>query len=482
MTGYDFGQEYFPFTDSSSSFPSAVPSEANQCDQQQQQQQQVFPPPSNFQFGYRLPASQPSSPVRSGYPPGQAPFFPQPGRQRSTTFSGGYQYTDTFGGPIPTGLQQQTLQQSSLQQPQPQSQQQQQQPQSQPQQQQQTPSALPAHLAFTQLRSPADSPLSGSPVVANNGFLTDSISGDTLMEDVATPLAGQPLNNLPPTPTHSQSRPTSSHQIQLPPALSHLPIPAIVTDQQLPEDLARSLTLINQEVENFKAAVAQGQDPRTISTATLMQLTNHLNTATGSVAPTPSPSSIAMSMPQRDQTATPSSQGISPVSLQASPAISLTAAAHQSQSQQSHTPHQHLHHHQAQPPVTPTHPSHASGQAPALSQLSTNMMSMPPPNQSILQPSPVASRPSAHQHHGLLPSLPVENHKRPPPPPPPLDMSQVITTLQVPTSDYMVMQQQQLMQQQQQQIQLQQEQQQQQYQQQQQQHQMSPQVMQQQQQ
>lgn len=43
-------------------------------------------------YGYRLPASQPSSPVRSGYPPGMAPFTaaPQPngGRPRGVTVSG----------------------------------------------------------------------------------------------------------------------------------------------------------------------------------------------------------------------------------------------------------------------------------------------------------------------------------------------------------------------------------------------------------
>lgn len=42
------------------------------------------------QYGYRLPASQPSSPVRSGYPPGEAPFqLSATGRPRGATVSGG---------------------------------------------------------------------------------------------------------------------------------------------------------------------------------------------------------------------------------------------------------------------------------------------------------------------------------------------------------------------------------------------------------
>lgn len=257
------------------------------------------------------------------------------------------------------------------------------------------------------------------------------------MEDVTTPLAQQPSHTL-------------SLQSQLPPPLNQLPgIPASVTDQQLPDDLARSLTLINQEVEKVKLAMAHGQDP-SILTANLVQLTNHLATTAGHAttaaaaaavtstsASTTSPS--VMSVPQRDQTATPSSQGVSPISMQASPAISISAAVHQHHASplapapQHQQPQQQQHHN----PLLPNGGT-------ALSQLSANMMSMPPPQQTThLQPSPVVSRPmSGHQHQGLLPSLPVDASKRPAPPP--LDMSQVNITQQLPTPDYMVMQHQQV--------------------------------------
>lgn len=95
----------------------------------------------NGPFGYRLPASQPSSPVRSIYPPGQAPYIAA-GRQRGATFSGTYSpLTDQFN---------------------------------------QVASAIPPHLSFTQVRSQ----LQASPVIG---------SDDVSMEDLTTPTIPQPI-------------------------------------------------------------------------------------------------------------------------------------------------------------------------------------------------------------------------------------------------------------------------------------------------
>lgn len=288
-----------------------------------------------------------------------------------------------------------------------------------PQQQQQQPSAVPAHLAFTQFRSPAESPLSGSPVVStNSGFLTEPLNPDTLMEDVVTPLAGQPLHTLPP-----QANLTTN-------------LPASIADQQLPQELARSLVLINQEVEKVALAMRQGQDP-SASTANLIQLTNQLASATGGTPPI-MPQQVT---PQRDQTPSSSSQGVSPVSLQTSPAMPMTTGSASGMV----------------PPRTPVRAA-PTGSAPV--SISSQMGTMAPPpqqqqQQQHLQPSsmqqspmqatpiqqspiaasPVPHQPPPHQQPTLLPSLPVgDGIKRAVPP---LDMSQVNTTLQVPAPDYM---------------------------------------------
>lgn len=141
---YDASQDYFQFSDGS--YPSAGADDPNPA------------PFMNQQYGYRLPASQPSSPVRTIYPPGQAPFYAN-GRQRGATFSGG-SYAggfEQFGGPlVPTH-----------------------------------------HLAFTQIQpSPANS-LAASPVIPTADYFVDANSGlgvgDVTMEDVLTPTQNLPL-------------------------------------------------------------------------------------------------------------------------------------------------------------------------------------------------------------------------------------------------------------------------------------------------
>ncbi len=153
------GQDYFQFdeaslpsaTDSSFDFPQQVPS----------------------QYGYRLPASQPSSPVRSIYPSGQGPYVI--GRQRGATFSGSFSpYGEAFGGPLYTFSQPPIL-----------------------------ASAVPSHL-FLNTQSPLPSPLNVSPLISasptqltgDNGYFGEipqtSLNGglgmgDVLMDDVSTP-------------------------------------------------------------------------------------------------------------------------------------------------------------------------------------------------------------------------------------------------------------------------------------------------------
>jgi hypothetical protein len=79
---YSIPQEYFPFEATSAEEATDVPVHQ-----------------SAYQYGYRLPASQPSSPARTIFPTGQA-FISQP-RPRGATFSGNYSYfNQQFGGSI----------------------------------------------------------------------------------------------------------------------------------------------------------------------------------------------------------------------------------------------------------------------------------------------------------------------------------------------------------------------------------------------
>jgi hypothetical protein len=332
LSSYNFDNEYFPFDPSS--FPSAVPSDVNT----NPNEPPLAPP---FAFGNRQPASQPSSPARNVFPPGQNPYNFQPGRQRSTTFSGGYQYSD-FGGQLSN-----------------------------------PPSALPSHLAFSQLRpsTAIDSPLSASPIISNNGFLTEP--PDQLMEDVSTPLANQ----------------------------SNLQALGV---EQLPEHMVSSLNIIDQletRIRDIKQATLQdlaGNHQASV-TATLNQLNHDVELA----AP---PSMIASN--------TPSSQGISPAPYHASPSISVAPPQASPYSQMAPSPYQSVQmpqvqqHHQ-HPPPSSYHPARS------LAQINTN--AMPPPQQ--MQISPVKTHAS---QQSLLPSLPVESKR-----PPPLDMSG-IQNLQVP--------------------------------------------------
>ena len=368
LSNYNFDNEYFPFDPS---FPSsAVPSDSNASEQQQ------LPLTAPFQFGNRQPASQPSSPARNVYPPGQNPYNFQPGRQRSTTFSGGYQYSD-FGGQLANPA-----------------------------------SALPSHLAFSQIRSPAvDSPLSGSPIISgNNGFLTEAINPDTLMEDVATPIASQ--SNLHGSSTNLQALAAD----RLP---EHMNTSLFITDQT---------ASFRQQLSNIQEAYSTGQTSEATFTATLKQMKNDLEMV--AVAP-------AMLTPR---TGTPSSQGVSvsPAPYQTSPAVSSAPPAQYQTSPALQTAmpatYQSSPAVATAPPVSYQPPPTLSTAAPInyqqspaisvapparqLAQINTVQTQMPPPQQI----SPVKMQVS---QQSLLPSLPVETRR-----PAPLDMN----ALQVPVS------------------------------------------------
>lgn len=177
----NIGQDYFRFDEaslSSATDPNLSNDEilANIARSNSQIQQQQQHP------AYRQPASQPSSPSRGVYNQGSAPFLSQAGRQRGATFSG-----RTFGGlPGFDGTLNPTVftfngnsigNDNTVKQRQP------------------VASAVPAHLAFTAIQSPASS-LAASPVLgSSNQYLDQSfysdgsgILNDELMEDNPTPV------------------------------------------------------------------------------------------------------------------------------------------------------------------------------------------------------------------------------------------------------------------------------------------------------
>jgi hypothetical protein len=380
LSSYNFDNEYFPFDPSS--FPSAVPSDTNASEHQ-------LPLTAPFAFGgngSRQPASQPSSPARNVYPPGQNPYNFQPGRQRSTTFSGGYQYSD-FGGQLANPA-----------------------------------SALPSHLSFSQIRSPAiDSPLSGSPIITgnNNGFLTEAINPETLMEDVATPLATQ--SNL--------------HGSQL---------QALAADR-LPEHMNTSLFITDQtasfrqQLSNIHEAYQTGQTSEATFTATLNQMKNDLEmvaVAPAMITPrTGTPSSQGLSVSPAPYQTSPAVSSAPPVQYQTSPAIQNAPSTTYPPSVQTAPPvsYQPSSAVQTAPPVS-YQPPPAMSTAPIAYQSSPSI-SVAPPARQLAQINTVQTQMAPPQQispvkmqvsqQSLLPSLPVESRR-----PAPLDMN----ALQVPVS------------------------------------------------
>jgi hypothetical protein len=359
LSSYNFDNEYFPFDPS---FPSAVPSDTNEQP----------PLAAPFAFGNRQPASQPSSPAV--YPPGHNPYNFQPGRQRSTTFSGGYQYSD-FGGQLANP----TL----------------------------------SHLAFSQVRSPAtDTSLSGSPVV--NNFLTEPINPDQLMEDVATPLASQSnlqqLQSLDRLPEHMNTSlfitdQTASFRMQL--SNIHEAYSTGQTSEaaynatinQMKSDLELAASAPSMLTPRTSTPSSQGVSPASYKTSPAI--------ATAPVAYQPPPTSY-QAPPTSYQPPTAFQPSLAPTSYQASTAPY----------QPSPTPFQAAPAPAPAPFPSASYPPVVTGSARQLPHINTTQTSMPPPQQI----SPVKMQ---VQQQSLLPSLPVESRR-----PSPLDMN----ALQVPVT------------------------------------------------
>lgn len=203
--GVNYGQDYFHFDEASLPSSATEPNAPSDCFAEAHQQ-----------YGYRLPASQPSSPVRTIYPSGQVTYPFQSGRQRGATFSGGtYSYMGEQFGPALVSLRQQAA-----------------------------PSAIPAHLTFTNNQSPVHS-ASGSPLLPPSGPHVQTDSGyfgeiqpsgvglglgEESMEDVSTPTPALP--SMPVAPSFSRR------------ASGHLTSSSMTPDMSA--DMVEKLTLLDQ--------------------------------------------------------------------------------------------------------------------------------------------------------------------------------------------------------------------------------------------
>ncbi|WVF67101.1 hypothetical protein IAT40_001846 [Kwoniella sp. CBS 6097] len=271
----DFGQDYFHFADGSFS-STGEGSLANQIPQVPQST-----------TNHRLPASQPSSPVRGVY---TLPFGHQAGRQRGATFSGGsfYPYEQNVNPIFAFG--------------------------------QNIPQAIPPHLTFTNIQSPAHSPLAPSPVISaspsqlqqndNTGSFfplqvhqqqqqqqqqhqTSLGVQEVLMEDVSTPT--QPVA---PASAPSLSRKTSSSQLQQ-------PLGSMTPDMST--EMIDKLSLLDKIVisaQHAKDALLRGEQVDV--SASLGDINHQLEIASElGVGPAPTPR----------ENGTPNSQSVSPVAF-----------------------------------------------------------------------------------------------------------------------------------------------------------------------
>ncbi|KAK8861467.1 hypothetical protein IAR55_002287 [Kwoniella newhampshirensis] len=284
----DYGQDYFHFADGSfssageGSFSGQIPIAAQQA-------------------GQRLPASQPSSPARGVY---QLPYGMQSGRQRGATFSGSFYPYNQNGGPVAFFPQAQ---------------------------------AIPPHLAFTSMQSPAHSPLAPSPVItaspaqlqgdASTFFglqqshqhhqqqqqqvrqqQQQSMVGlgmqEILMEDVSTPTAGVPQMMAAPLLRKS--------------SLGHVQQTSGAMTPDMSIEMVDKLSLLDKIVssaQSAKDALLRGHEME-VSTS-LGDISNHLETASElGVGPVPTPKDVN----------TPNSQSTSPINttFQSSPLVQTT--------------------------------------------------------------------------------------------------------------------------------------------------------------
>ncbi|WWC87746.1 uncharacterized protein L201_002638 [Kwoniella dendrophila CBS 6074] len=277
-----FDQDYFHFADGSFS-STGEGSLVGQIPAVPQAQTQTLPT-------HRLPASQPSSPIRGVY---TLPFGNQAGRQRGATFSGGSFFPyDQNASPVFTFTQNVP------------------------------PQAIPPHLTFTNIQSPIHSPLQPSPVITASPA---QIQPDTtpffppqshqqpqslgmqevLMEDATTPTPGA----LPP----ALSRKSSYNQLQ------QQPVGSMTPDMTM--EMVDKLSLLDKIVisaQSAKDALLRGEQIDV--SASLGDINHQLEIASElGVGPAPTP---------RDMN-TPNSQSVSPVNFTTSPTVPTTVGVKQ---------------------------------------------------------------------------------------------------------------------------------------------------------
>ncbi|WVW79999.1 hypothetical protein I302_101972 [Kwoniella bestiolae CBS 10118] len=279
----NFDQEYFHFPDGSFS-STGEGSLAGQ----------IPLVPQGQQLTHRLPASQPSSPVRGVYP---LPFGNhQAGRQRGATFSGGSFYPyDQTGSPVFTFTQNIP------------------------------PQAIPPHLTFTNIQSPIHSPLAPSPIISASPaqIQTDNSSffpvqtqpqglgvQEVLMEDVSTPTPAVQ----PPT----LSRKSSLGQLQQQQAVGSM-------TPELSMEMIDKLSLLDKIVisaQSAKDALLRGEQVDV--SASLGDINHQLEIASElGVGPAPTPRDLN----------TPNSQSVSPVNnFTTSPTVQSTPGMSQAYS------------------------------------------------------------------------------------------------------------------------------------------------------
>ncbi|WVQ94525.1 hypothetical protein IAU59_001604 [Kwoniella sp. CBS 9459] len=272
----DFGQDYFHFADGSFSSTGEGSLAAQ------------IPQVPQSTVNHRLPASQPSSPVRGVY---NLPFGHQAGRQRGATFSGGSFYPYDVNPMFAFG--------------------------------QNIPQAIPPHLTFTNIQSPAHSPLAPSPVISaspsqlqndNGSFFplqqqqqqpsaTSLGTQEVLMEDVSTPT--QPVA---PASAPALSRKSSSNQLQQ-------PLGSMTPDMS--SEMIDKLSLLDKIVisaQHAKDALLRGEQVDV--SASLGDINHQLEIASElGVGPAPTPR----------ENGTPNSQSVSPVTtFTTSPTVQQT--------------------------------------------------------------------------------------------------------------------------------------------------------------
>ncbi|CAD6575992.1 MAG: hypothetical protein TREMPRED_001551 [Tremellales sp. Tagirdzhanova-0007] len=233
LHNFNVGQDYFQFDEAS--LPSATESNLESH------------PLQTNQITNRLPASQPTSPVRGMFAHGQVPYVRQSGRQRGATFSGSF--APYGGGSL------YTLSQAPM-----------------------TASAVPSHIALDRFESPLLSPLIPSPIInasptqltADQGYFGDiSLAPQSSSISFGEVLRMQNISTPTPTTSRSLSRRTSYFDGQT------------KSTAQEAAEIAEKMTVLDAIVTSARSAQDALLRGREVDvSANLGHLSNHLDAAT----------------------------------------------------------------------------------------------------------------------------------------------------------------------------------------------------------